>query len=218
VDRRIMGSDAFIQTNLEGAFSIREAVRQAWAGLQGYRSLNISTDEVYSSQDEEDKSQGEMAYAPISTYSTSKAGSNHLVRAYLCTWGIDVVTTNCSNHYGSRQHSEKLTPLVITSIAKGEPIPIYNDGLDIRDWLLLKDHCAVLETGMINGVMSESYCMGGDNEKTNLVLVDALRNLHLGRPQGTSRKLKTFVQDRAGHDRRYAIDTSKIQKMIGWSP
>jgi dTDP-glucose 4,6-dehydratase len=219
VDRSIMGPAAFIQTNVVGTFAMLEAARQAWAGQEECRFLHISTDEVYGSLGEKGKFHEAMAYSPNSPYSASKAGSDHTVRAYHHTYGMNVVTTNCSNNYGPRQHPEKLIPLAITRMAKGEPIPIYGDGLNIRDWLYVEDHCAALETVMLKGRSGETYCVGGDNEQTNLALVDLLCDLvdeHLGRPQGTSRKLKTFVQDRAGHDRRYAIDATKIQQELGW--
>src|SRR5512133_1214277 len=219
VDRSISGPAEFIQTNLGGTFAMLEAARLAWAGQKDCRFLHISTDEVYGSLGEEGKFCETMAYAPNSPYSASKAGSDHLVRAYHHTYGLNVVTTNCSNNYGPRQHPEKLIPLAITRMAKGEPIPIYGDGLNIRDWLYVEDHCAALETVMLKGVAGETYCVGGDNEQTNLALVDLLCDLvdqHLGRTQGTSRKLKTFVQDRAGHDRRYAIDTHKMKTSLGW--
>ena len=221
VDRSITGPAAFIETNVLGTFAMLEASRQAWAGQQDCRFLHISTDEVYGSLGESGKFHEAMAYAPNSPYSASKAGSDHLVRAYHHTYGLNTVTTNCSNNYGPRQHPEKLIPLAITRMAKGEPIPIYGDGLNIRDWLFVEDHCAALETVMLKGRAGETYCVGGDNEQTNLALVDLLCDLvdqHLGRPQGTSRKLKTFVQDRAGHDRRYAIDARKIQGQLGWAP
>jgi dTDP-glucose 4,6-dehydratase len=220
VDRSITGPAAFIQTNLVGTFSMLEAARQAWAGQPDCRFLHISTDEVYGSLGETGKFHEAMAYAPNSPYSASKAGSDHLVRAYHHTYGLNVVTTNCSNNYGPRQHPEKLIPLAITRMAKGEPIPIYGDGLNIRDWLYVEDHCAALETVMLKGVAGETYCVGGDNEQTNLALVDLLCDLvdrHLARAEGTSRKLKTFVQDRAGHDRRYAIDATKIQRELDWA-
>ncbi len=221
VDRSITGPSEFIQTNLVGTFSMLEAARQAWAGDKNCRFLHISTDEVYGSLGETGKFHEAMAYAPNSPYSASKAGSDHLVRAYHHTYGMDVVTTNCSNNYGPRQHPEKLIPLAIMKMAKGEPIPIYGDGQNVRDWLYVEDHCAALETVMLKGVAGETYCVGGDNEQKNLDLVDLLCDTvdaHLGRPQGTSRGLKTFVQDRAGHDRRYAIDASKIQRELGWKP
>ena len=219
VDRSISGPAAFIQTNVVGTFAMLEAARQTWAGQQDCRFLHISTDEVYGSLGETGKFQEEMAYAPNSPYSASKAGSDHLVRAYHHTYGLNVVTTNCSNNYGPRQHPEKLIPLAITRMAKGEPIPIYGDGLNVRDWLFVEDHCAALETVMLKGLAGETYCVGGDNEQTNLALVDLLCDLvdrHLGRSEGTSRKLKTFVQDRAGHDRRYAIDATKIHRELEW--
>jgi len=221
VDRSITGPAAFIQTNVVGTFSMLEAARQAWAGQQECRFLHISTDEVYGSLADTGKFHEAMAYAPNSPYSASKAGSDHLVRAYHHTYGLNTVTTNCSNNYGPRQHPEKLIPLAITRMAKGEPIPIYGDGLNVRDWLYVEDHCAALETVMLKGVAGETYCVGGDNEQTNLALVDLLCDLvdeHLGRPRGTSRKLKTFVQDRAGHDRRYAIDATKIKRQLDWQP
>ena len=221
VDRSITGPAAFIQTNMVGTFSMLEAARQAWANQKDCRFLHISTDEVYGSLGDTGKFHEEMAYAPNSPYSASKAGSDHLVRAYHHTYGLNVVTTNCSNNYGPRQHPEKLIPLAITRMAKGEPIPIYGDGLNIRDWLFVEDHCAALETAMLKGVAGETYCVGGDNEQTNLALVDLLCDLvdqHLKRSEGTSRKLKTFVQDRAGHDRRYAIDATKIQTELEWKP
>ncbi len=221
VDRSITGPAAFIQTNVVGTFSMLEAARQAWAGQKDCRFLHISTDEVYGSLGDEGKFHEEMAYAPNSPYSASKAGSDHLVRAYHHTYGLNVVTTNCSNNYGPRQHPEKLIPLAITRMAKSEPIPIYGDGMNIRDWLYVEDHCAALETVMLKGTAGETYCVGGDNEQTNMALVDLLCDLvdqHLGRPEGTSRALKTFVQDRAGHDRRYAIDATRIQTELGWRP
>lgn len=221
VDRSIAGPLAFIETNLMGTFSVLESARQVWAGQTNCRFLHISTDEVYGSLGDVGKFHEAMAYAPNSPYSASKAGSDHLVRAYHHTYGLDTVTTNCSNNYGPRQHPEKLIPLAITRMVKCEPIPIYGDGLNVRDWLFVEDHCAALETVMMKGVSGETYCVGGDNEQTNLAMVDLLCDAvdqHLGRSDGTSRKLKTFVQDRAGHDRRYAIDASKIRNELGWRP
>ncbi len=221
VDRSITGPAEFIQTNVVGTFSMLEAARQAWAGDTNCRFLHISTDEVYGSLGETGKFSETMAYAPNSPYSASKASSDHLVRAYHHTYGLNTVTTNCSNNYGPRQHPEKLIPLAITRMAKGEPIPIYGDGQNVRDWLFVEDHCAALELVMLKGVSGETYCVGGDNERTNLELIDLLCDCvdqHLGRAQGTSRRLKTFVKDRAGHDRRYAIDAGKIQRELGWHP
>jgi len=219
VDRSITGPAEFIQTNLVGTFTMLEAARQAWAGQKGCRFLHISTDEVYGSLGSEGRFNESMAYAPNSPYSASKAGSDHLVRAYHHTYGLEVVTTNCSNNYGPRQHPEKLIPLAISRMVKGEPIPIYGDGQNVRDWLYVEDHCAALEAVMLGGVPGETYCVGGDNEQTNLDLIDRLCDTvdaRLNRPQGTSRGLKSFVQDRAGHDRRYAIDAAKIKTDLGW--
>ncbi|MBL0311625.1 MAG: dTDP-glucose 4,6-dehydratase [Holophagaceae bacterium] len=219
VDRSITGPAAFIQTNVVGTFSMLEAARQAWAGEKGCRFLHISTDEVYGSLGDTGKFHEAMAYAPNSPYSASKAGSDHLVRAYHHTYGLNTVTTNCSNNYGPRQHPEKLIPLAISRMAKNEPIPIYGDGMNVRDWLYVEDHCAALETAMLKGKTGETYCVGGDNERTNLDLIDLLCDTvdaMLQRPQGTSRNLKSFVPDRAGHDRRYAIDATKSRTELGW--
>ncbi len=219
VDRSITGPAAFIQTNLVGTFAMLEAARQAWAGQKDCRFLHISTDEVYGSLGESGKFHEAMAYAPNSPYSASKAGSDHLVRAYHHTYGLNTVTTNCSNNYGPRQHPEKLIPLAISRMAKGEPIPVYGDGQNVRDWLYVEDHCAALELVMEKGKAGETYCVGGDNEWKNLELIHLLCDAvdrHLGRLEGTSRKLITFVQDRAGHDQRYAIDATKIRSELGW--
>lgn len=221
VDRSITGPAAFIQTNVVGTFSMLEAARQAWAGQRHCRFLHISTDEVYGSLEDTGKFHEEMAYAPNSPYSASKASSDHLVRAYHHTYGLNTVTTNCSNNYGPRQHPEKLIPLAITRMAKGEEIPIYGDGLNVRDWLFVEDHCAALEIVMLSGISGETYCVGGDNERTNLAVVDLLCDLvdqHLGRPEGTGRKLKKFVPDRLGHDRRYSINAAKIRHNLDWRP
>jgi len=221
VDRSITGPAEFIQTNLVGTFSMLEAARQAWAGQAGCRFLHISTDEVYGSLGAEGRFHEAMAYSPNSPYSASKAGSDHLVRAYHHTYGLDVVTTNCSNNYGPRQHVEKLIPLAIARMVKGEPIPIYGDGQNIRDWLYVEDHCAALELAMTSGAAGRTYCIGGDNERRNLELVDLLCDLvdeALQRPRDTSRKLKVFVEDRAGHDRRYAIDAGRVRNELGWRP
>lgn len=221
VDRSISGPAEFIQTNLVGTFSMLEAARQAWADDTACRFLHISTDEVYGSLGETGKFHESMAYAPNSPYSASKAGSDHLVRAYHHTYGLNTVTTNCSNNFGPRQHPEKLIPLAISRMVKGEPIPVYGDGLNVRDWLYVEDHCTALETVMRKGVAGEVYCVGGDNEWKNLDLLNLLCDTvdrHLGRPAGTSRKLLTYVTDRAGHDRRYAINATKISRELGWSP
>ena len=219
VDRSITGPAEFIQTNLVGTFAMLEAARQVWAGDRRGRFLHISTDEVYGSLGETGLFHEAMAYAPNSPYSATKAGSDHLVRAYHHTYGLDVVTTNCSNNYGPRQHPEKLIPLAIGRMAKGEPVPVYGDGQNIRDWLFVGDHCAALELAMLHGVPGETYCVGGDNEWKNLDLLHLLADTvdaHLRRPAGRSRELLTFVKDRAGHDRRYGIDATKIRRELGW--
>ena len=221
VDNSIKGPAAFIQTNMVGTFALLDAAREVWAGDKAARFLHVSTDEVYGSLGETGKFHEEMAYAPNSPYSASKAGSDHLVRAYHHTYGLPTLTTNCSNNYGPRQHPEKLIPLAISRMVQNEPIPVYGDGQNVRDWLFVEDHCAAIELVIAKGIPGETYCVGGDNEWKNLDLLNLLCDTvdrHLGRAEGTSRKLLTFVKDRAGHDRRYAIDSSKLQRELGWKP
>jgi len=221
VDNSINAPSAFIQTNLVGTFSMLDAARVVWNNDSRCRFLHVSTDEVYGALGTEGKFCETTPYAPNSPYSASKAGSDHLVRAYFHTYGFPAITTNCSNNFGPRQHPEKLIPLAINRILKDAPIPIYGDGQNIRDWLYVEDHCAALERVMLKGEVGETYCIGGNNEQTNLNLIDQLCDavdLGLGRPLGGSRRLKTFVNDRAGHDRRYAIDATKIQTDLGWRP
>ena len=221
VDRSISGPAEFIQTNVVGTFTLLEAVREVWAGDQGCRFLHVSTDEVYGSLGDQGRFREDTPYAPNSPYSASKAASDHLVRAYVHTYGLNAVTTNCSNNYGPRQHPEKLIPLAITRMQRDQPIPVYGDGRNVRDWLYVEDHCAGIEALLARGRRGETYNIGGDNEWANLDLLDLLCDTvdrALGRPAGTSRALKTFVPDRAGHDRRYAIDATKIQSELGWRP
>jgi len=222
VDNSISGPAAFIQTNVLGTFTLLEAVREVWNNEKGEcRFLHVSTDEVYGALGATGKFDELTPYAPNSPYSASKAGSDHLVRAYHHTYGLPTLTTNCSNNYGPRQHPEKLIPLAISRMVKGKAIPIYGDGLQVRDWLFVDDHCAAIEKVITKGTLGETYCIGGDNEQKNIDLVDLLCDLvdeRLGRIPGTSRALKTYVADRAGHDRRYAIDAAKIQKDLGWKP
>jgi len=221
VDNSISGPAAFVQTNLVGTFALLEAARQVWAGDTGCRFLHVSTDEVYGALGATGKFSETMAYAPNSPYSATKAGSDHLVRSYFHTFGLPVITTNCSNNYGPRQHREKLIPLAITRMARNESVPVYGDGRQVRDWLFVEDHCAAIETAIGRGVPGETYCIGGDNEWQNIELLMFLCELvdaELGRVQGTSFKLLTFVEDRAGHDRRYAIDAGKIKRELGWAP
>jgi dTDP-glucose 4,6-dehydratase len=221
VDNSITGPAAFVQTNLVGTFSLLEAARKVWAGDQAVRFLHVSTDEVYGSLGDGGKFHEDMAYAPNSPYSASKAGSDHLVRAYHHTYGLPTLTTNCSNNYGPRQHPEKLIPLAISRMVGNQAIPVYGDGQNVRDWLYVEDHCAAIKTVIAKGTPGETYCIGGNNEWKNLDLLHLLCDLvdqHLERPEGTSRKLLTFVKDRAGHDRRYAIDATKIRETLRWEP
>lgn len=219
VDNSIKGPAAFIQTNLLGTFALLDAAREVWGGDKDVRFLHVSTDEVYGSLGETGKFTETTSYAPNSPYSASKAGSDHLVRAYHHTYGMPTVTTNCSNNYGPRQHPEKLIPLAISRMVRNEPIPVYGDGQNVRDWLYVADHCAGIECVLNLGRAGETYNLGGDNEWKNLDLLNQLCDLvdsALGRPLGTSRALQTFVPDRLGHDRRYAIDATKVRRELGW--
>ena len=222
VDRSILGPDAFIKTNINGTFNLLEVARVVWGqDLAARRFLHVSTDEVYGSLAPSDPPFTEThAYAPNSPYSASKAASDHLVRAYHHTYGLPVLTTNCSNNYGPYQFPEKLIPLVILNALEGKPLPIYGDGKNIRDWLYVEDHCSGIEAVLLRGRLGEVYNIGGNNEWTNIDIVnlicDRLDQLKPG-PQ-PYRELISFVRDRPGHDRRYAIDSSKMQAELGWSP
>jgi len=226
VDRSIDGPEDFIQTNVVGTLHLLEEVRRYWNNLQGdekegFRFLHVSTDEVYGSLGPEDLAfKEETPYAPNSPYSASKAASDHLVRAYHHTYGLPTLTTNCSNNYGPRQFPEKLIPLIILNSLKGKPLPIYGDGLNIRDWLYVEDHCEALHTVLERGKVGEVYNIGGRCEKTNLEIVkticDLLDKVCLQSPFVPHASLVTYVKDRPGHDRRYAIDCSKIEKELGW--
>lgn len=221
VDNSISGPAAFVQTNVIGTFVLLEAARLAWAGDAAARFLHVSTDEVFGALGPEGAFSETTPYAPNSPYSASKAASDHLVRAYHHTFGLPTLTTNCSNNYGPRQHREKLIPLAITRMAGMKPIPVYGDGQQVRDWLYVEDHCDAIAHVLARGIPGQTYCIGGKNEWKNLDLLDLLCDLvdeRLGRPQGTGRSLQTFVQDRAGHDRRYAIDSTKIQRELDWRP
>lgn len=228
VDRSIHGPAAFIATNVNGTFNLLESARAHWATLPdeeraAFRFLHVSTDEVYGSLTPEDPPFTETtAYQPNSPYSASKAASDHLVRAYHHTYGLPTLTTNCSNNYGPYHFPEKLIPLVIANARAGKPLPIYGDGQQIRDWLYVGDHCAAIRRVLANGRPGETYNIGGWNEKANLdvvgVLCDILDEL-APRPQGGSyREQITYVADRPGHDRRYAIDARKIERELGWKP
>jgi dTDP-glucose 4,6-dehydratase len=227
VDRSIEGPAEFIHTNVVGSFSLLEEARAYWGALSGedkarFRFLHISTDEVYGSLGAADPAFKEThAYAPNSPYAASKAASDHLARAYHHTYGLPVVTTNCSNNYGPRQHPEKLIPLMITHALAGKPLPVYGDGLNVRDWLYVLDHCDALRAVLERGRVGETYNIGGASEKTNLevvrtlcALLDELRP----RKGGAYAELVALVKDRPGHDRRYAIDAAKIERELGWRP
>jgi dTDP-glucose 4,6-dehydratase len=228
VDRSIHGPEDFIQTNIVGTFRLLEAVRAYWSGLDGelkagFRFLHISTDEVYGSLAEDDPAFRETnRYEPNSPYSASKAASDHLVRAYRHTYGLPVLTTNCSNNYGPYHFPEKLIPLVLHNALAGEPLPIYGDGRQIRDWLYVKDHCSAIRRVLQAGVPGETYNVGGWNEKANIevvhVLCDLLGELQPRQDGKSYREQIVFVQDRPGHDRRYAIDATRIERELGWRP
>jgi dTDP-glucose 4,6-dehydratase len=228
VDRSIDGPEDFIQTNVVGTFHLLEAVRAYWNGLAdadkaAFRFLHVSTDEVYGSLGKEDPAFRETnRYEPNSPYSASKAASDHLVRAYHHTYGLPVLTTNCSNNYGPYHFPEKLIPLVIHNALAGKALPIYGDGQQIRDWLYVTDHCSAIRRVMEAGKLGETYNIGGWNEKANLDVVNTLcAILDELKPRADGKRYAeqiTFVKDRPGHDRRYAIDAGKIEKELGWKP
>lgn len=228
VDRSIHGPGEFIQTNIVGIFSLLESVRAYYAtlddaGRAAFRFLHVSTDEVYGSLKKDAPAFAETnRYEPNSPYSASKAASDHLVRAYHHTYGLPVVTTNCSNNYGPWQFPEKLIPLMIANALAGKPLPIYGDGQQIRDWLYVSDHCVAIRRVLEAGRLGETYNIGGWNEKPNLDIVHAICDL-LGelRPRADGKSYReqiTYVTDRPGHDRRYAIDATKIERELGWRP
>ncbi len=228
VDRSIQGPEDFIRTNVNGTFHLLEQARAHWQGLEGadkagFRFLHVSTDEVYGSLGPNDPAFSETtAYAPNSPYSASKAASDHLVRAYHHTYGLPTLTTNCSNNYGPYQFPEKLIPLIILNAVRGKPLPIYGDGLNVRDWLYVGDHCEAIRAVLARGRSGETYNIGGCNEKTNLEVVNTvcaiLDELLPDFPSRPHASLITFVKDRLGHDRRYAIDAGKIGRELGWRP
>ncbi|TPQ39594.1 dTDP-glucose 4,6-dehydratase [Cupriavidus pinatubonensis] len=227
VDRSIHGPGEFIQTNIVGTFTLIEAVRAYWGALEEpakstFRFLHVSTDEVFGSLGKDDPQFSETTpYAPNSPYSASKAASDHLVRAYHHTYGLPVLTTNCSNNYGPYHFPEKLIPLMITNALAGKPLPVYGDGLNVRDWLYVGDHCAAIREVLARGRPGETYNVGGWNEKTNLEVVHTLCDLlDELRPKGSGsyRDQIQFVKDRPGHDRRYAIDARKLERELGWKP
>ena len=228
VDRSIHGPDDFVRTNINGTFSLLEEARAYCSSLseaerKTFRFLHVSTDEVYGSLGPDDPAFSEATpYAPNSPYSASKAASDHLVRAYHHTYGLPTLTTNCSNNYGPYQFPEKLIPLIILNACSGKPLPVYGDGQNVRDWLYVEDHCNAIRTVLSEGRLGDTYNIGGCNQKTNLEIVDTvcalLDELRPSDPVVPHRDLITFVKDRPGHDRRYAMDTRKIERELHWRP
>ncbi len=227
VDRSIDGPGAFVQTNVVGTLGLLEAVRDHWKGLEGaakdaFRFLHVSTDEVYGTLGATGRFTETTPYAPNSPYSASKAASDHLVRAFHHTYGLPTLTTNCSNNYGPYHFPEKLIPLVIARALAGEPLPVYGDGRQVRDWLFVADHCEAIRTVLAKGRPGETYNVGGNSERENIevvkticALLDQRRPRADGRPRASQ---ISFVADRPGHDRRYAIDASKLKNALGWEP
>ena len=227
VDRSIDGPAAFIETNVVGTLNLLERARDYWreldeTGRAAFRFLHVSTDEVYGSLGDEGAFTETTPYAPNSPYSASKAASDHLVRSFHHTYGLPVLTTNCSNNYGPFQFPEKLIPLIINKAVNGEPLPIYGDGKNVRDWLFVTDHCRAIETVLKKGRVGEVYNVGGDAEQQNIdvvntlcALIDQRRPREDGQPRASQ---ITYVKDRPGHDRRYAIDASKLKSELGWAP
>lgn len=228
VDNSINGPEIFIKTNINGTFTLLDVARKYWMespfkykkGYEGCRFHHISTDEVYGTLGETGFFSETTPYAPNSPYSAAKASSDLIVRAYFHTYGMNVTTSNCSNNYGPKQHNEKLIPTIIRKALSGENIPIYGDGKNIRDWLYVIDHCSGIDLIYHHGKAGQTYNIGGRNERTNLQIVDTICSiLDEARPRADSKSYKeqiTFVQDRAGHDRRYAIDATKIERELGW--
>ncbi|MCC3433213.1 MAG: dTDP-glucose 4,6-dehydratase, partial [Microcoleus sp. PH2017_04_SCI_O_A] len=229
VDRSIIGPGAFVQTNVVGTFTLLEAFRKHWEAIDDssvkaqMRFLHVSTDEVYGSLGPDDPAFTETtAYSPNSPYSASKAGSDHLARAYFHTYGLPTIITNCSNNYGPYHFPEKLIPLMCINMLLGKPLPVYGDGQNVRDWLYVLDHCRALDAVIHRGQPGETYNVGGNNEVKNLDLVKMLcqlmDELAGDLPARPCEQLISFVKDRAGHDRRYAIDANKIKTELGWTP
>lgn len=227
VDRSIDGPLTFVQTNVFGTCCMLEEIRAFYAQLSdelksAFRFLHVSTDEVYGSLGAEGLFTEETSYSPNSPYSASKAASDHFVRAYHHTYGLPVLITNCSNNYGPCQFPEKLIPLVILNAIEGKPLPVYGDGLNVRDWLFVEDHCSAIETVLSRGRIGECYNVGGNNEQTNINIVKQIcrivDRLLPNLPHAPSESLIRYVKDRPGHDRRYAIDATKIEKELGWKP
>ncbi len=228
VDRSITGPDEFVRTNVNGTFTLLEQARAYWTGLdesdkKRFRFLHVSTDEVYGTLGPDDPAFKETTpYAPNSPYAASKAASDHLVRAYHHTYGLPVLTTNCSNNYGPYQFPEKLIPLMILNALESKPLPVYGDGANVRDWLYVEDHCSAIRAVLERGSIGETYNVGGNSERKNIDVVTTICDLvDEMRPDaqfGSRRKLITFVKDRPGHDRRYAVNANKIASELGWQP
>jgi dTDP-glucose 4,6-dehydratase len=228
VDRSIASPGAFIRTNVQGTFVLLDQAKAYWSGLSradqaAFRFLHVSTDEVYGSLAPADPPFSETtAYAPNSPYAASKAASDHLARAYYHTWGVPVLTTNCSNNYGPFQFPEKLIPLMILNALEGKPLPVYGDGKNVRDWLFVEDHCSAIRAVLQNGRLGETYNIGGNSERANIDVVTTICDLvdEMSPPiaAGPRRSLITYVPDRPGHDRRYAINASKIAAELDWQP
>ena len=227
VDNSISGPEAFIKTNVLGTFNLLDTARKLWmsdpnqynVGFENSRFHHVSTDEVYGTLGETGLFEETTPYAPNSPYSASKAGSDMIVRSYFHTYGMNVVTTNCSNNYGPKQHDEKLIPTIIRKAIKGENIPIYGDGKNVRDWLYVLDHCKGIELAFKTGISGETYNIGGRNERNNLYIVDtvcSILNELQPKSEGKYQDQITFVKDRPGHDLRYAIDATKIENELGW--
>ncbi len=227
VDNSISGPEAFIKTNVLGTFNLLDTARKLWmsapnqynVGFENSRFHHVSTDEVYGTLGETGLFEETTPYAPNSPYSASKAGSDMIVRSYFHTYGMNVVTTNCSNNYGPKQHDEKLIPTIIRKAIKGENIPIYGDGKNVRDWLYVLDHCKGIELAFKTGKSGETYNIGGRNERNNLYIVDtvcSILNELQPKSEGKYQDQITFVKDRPGHDLRYAIDATKIENELGW--
>lgn len=227
VDNSISGPEAFIKTNVLGTFNLLDSARKLWMdapnqyklGFENARFHHVSTDEVYGTLGETGLFEETTPYAPNSPYSASKAGSDMIVRSYFHTYGMNVVTSNCSNNYGPKQHDEKLIPTIIRKAIAGEPIPIYGDGKNVRDWLYVLDHCTGIELAFKKGRSGETYNIGGRNERNNLQIVNTIceiLNHKQPKKEGKYQDLITFVKDRPGHDLRYAIDATKIENELGW--
>jgi dTDP-glucose 4,6-dehydratase len=223
VDRSIIGPRAFVETNVTGTLNLLQSAQERWQGATGRRCfLHVSTDEVYGALSPQDAPRNEGSpYAPNSPYAASKAASDHLVRAWHRTYGLPAIITNCSNNYGPWQFPEKLIPLMILNAIEGRELPVYGDGQQIRDWLHVQDHCEALLAVIGRGAFGQTYCIGGNDERANLGVVQTICDLvdtELGRRPGTARALIRNVTDRPGHDRRYAIDCSRMHRELGWSP